>query len=341
MAKSDSNRYLEIIRQIRAKDFKPIYFLMGEESYFIDLITDEIIANALTDDERDFNQTIMYGSDVSGYASVIAMAKRFPMMAARQLVVVKEAQQISDIELLHYYIMQPLTSTVLVINYKNGVLKNKKILNELEKTGIVYESKKLYENQLIPFINSYVQEKKLTIDIKAAQMLADYIGNDLIRLTGELDKLQLSMGTDTTRISPEWVEACVGVSKDFNNFELVNAIATRDIYKANQIVNYFESNPKSNPFVVTISVLFTFFANLMICYYAPDKSERGLMQELNLRVSFQARNYMLAMRNYNAYKCVDIIALLRKYDARSKGIGSTSNVSEGELLRELVYKIMH
>lgn len=142
MAKSDSNRYLEIIRQIRAKDFKPIYFLMGEESYFIDLITDEIIANALTDDERDFNQTIMYGSDVSGYASVIAMAKRFPMMAARQLVVVKEAQQISDIELLHYYIMQPLTSTVLVINYKNGVLKNKKILNELEKTGIVYESKK-------------------------------------------------------------------------------------------------------------------------------------------------------------------------------------------------------
>lgn len=201
--------------------------------------------------------------------------------------------------------------------------------------------KKLYENQLIPFINSYVQEKKLTIDIKAAQMLADYIGNDLIRLTGELDKLQLSMGTDTTRISPEWVEACVGVSKDFNNFELVNAIAARDIYKANQIVNYFESNPKSNPFVVTISVLFTFFANLMICYYAPDKSERGLMQELNLRVSFQARNYMLAMRNYNAYKCVDIIALLRKYDARSKGIGSTSNVSEGELLRELVYKIMH
>lgn len=172
-------------------------------------------------------------------------------------------------------------------------------------------------------------------------MLADYIGNDLIRLTGELDKLQLSMGTDTTRISPEWVEACVGVSKDFNNFELVNAIAARDIYKANQIVNYFESNPKSNPFVVTISVLFTFFANLMICYYAPDKSERGLMQELNLRVSFQARNYMLAMRNYNAYKCVDIIALLRKYDARSKGIGSTSNVSEGELLRELVYKIMH
>ena len=172
-------------------------------------------------------------------------------------------------------------------------------------------------------------------------MLADFIGNDLVRLTGELDKLQLSMGADTKHISPELVETCVGVSKDFNNFELVNALAARDIYKANQIVNYFESNPKNNPFVVTISVLFAFFANLMICYYASDKSERGIMQELGLRVSFQARNYILAMRNYNAYKCVEIIALLRQYDARSKGIGSPSNISEGALLRELVYKIMH
>ncbi len=341
MAKNDSNRYLEIIRQIRAKEFKPIYFLMGEESYFIDLITDEIIANALNDDERDFNQTIMYGADVAGYSAVVGMAKRFPMMASRQLVVVKEAQQINDIDLLHYYIAQPLMSTVLVINYKNGSLKNKKLLSELEKTGVVYESKKLYENQLIPFITAYVQEKKLTIDIKAAQMLADFIGNDLVRLTGELDKLQLSMGADAKHISPELVETCVGVSKDFNNFELVNALAARDIYKANQIVNYFESNPKNNPFVVTISVLFAFFANLMICYYASDKSERGIMQELGLRVSFQARNYILAMRNYNAYKCVEIIALLRQYDARSKGIGSTSNISEGALLRELVYKIMH
>ena len=262
-------------------------------------------------------------------------------MASRQLVVVKEAQQINDIDLLHYYIAQPLMSTVLVINYKNGSLKNKKLLSELEKTGVVYESKKLYENQLIPFITAYVQEKKLTIDIKAAQMLADFIGNDLVRLTGELDKLQLSMGADAKHISPELVETCVGVSKDFNNFELVNALAARDIYKANQIVNYFESNPKNNPFVVTISVLFAFFANLMICYYASDKSERGIMQELGLRVSFQARNYILAMRNYNAYKCVEIIALLRQYDARSKGIGSTSNISEGALLRELVYKIMH
>lgn len=341
MAKNDSNRYLEIIRQIRAKEFKPIYFLMGEESYFIDLITDEIIANVLNDDERDFNQTIMYGADVAGYSAVVGMAKRFPMMASRQLVVVKEAQQINDIDLLHYYIAQPLMSTILVINYKNGSLKNKKLLSELEKTGVVYESKKLYENQLIPFITAYVQEKKLTIDIKAAQMLADFIGNDLVRLTGELDKLQLSMGADAKHISPELVETCVGVSKDFNNFELVNALAARDIYKANQIVNYFESNPKNNPFAVTISVLFAFFANLMICYYASDKSERGIMQELGLRVSFQARNYILAMRNYNAYKCVEIIELLRQYDARSKGIGSTSNISEGALLRELVYKIMH
>lgn len=341
MAKKDSNLYLEILKDIRNKNFKPVYFLMGEESYFIDLITDAIIENALTDDERDFNQTIMYGSDVDNYATVVNAAKRYPMIAQRQLVVVKEAQQISNIELLSFYLKQPLASTILVINHKHGVVKSKKLLSEVEQVGVLYESKKLYDNQLPAFINNYVAASGRTIENKAMQMIADFIGSDLNRLTSELDKLRISMGEANTRITPDDVERNVGVSKDFNNFELLNAIVTRNVVKANQIVNYFERNPKSNPFVVTISVLFGFFSNLMIAYFATDKSEQGLMQELKLRSTFQARDYVTAMRNYNAFKCIDVIALLRQYDARSKGIGATSNTTEGELLREMVYKIMH
>lgn len=341
MAKKDSNLYLEILKDIRNKNFKPVYFLMGEESYFIDLITDAIIENALTDDERDFNQTIMYGSDVDNYGTVVNVAKRYPMMAQRQLVVVKEAQQISNIELLSFYLKQPLASTILVINHKHGVVKSKKLLSEVEQVGVLYESKKLYDNQLPAFINNYVAASGRTIENKAMQMIADFIGSDLNRLTSELDKLRISMGEANTRITPDDVERNVGVSKDFNNFELLNAIVTRNVVKANQIVNYFERNPKSNPFVVTISVLFGFFSNLMIAYFATDKREQGLMQELKLRSTFQARDYVTAMRNYNAFKCIDVIALLRQYDARSKGIGATSNTTEGELLREMVYKIMH
>lgn len=341
MAKKDANQYLEILRDIRNKNFKPIYFLMGEESYFIDLITEAIIANALTDDERDFNQTIIYGADVANYGVVVNAAKRYPMMAPRQLVVVKEAQQIPNIEMLSYYLKQPLASTILVINHKHGTVKGKKILSEIEQAGILYESKKLYDNQLPAFINNYVTDSGRTIEPKAMQMLADYIGSDLIRLTSELDKLRISMGEKNKRITPDDIERNVGVSKDYNNFELLNAIVTRDAHKANQIVNYFERNPKNNPLVVTISVLFGFFSNLLISYFAQDKSEQGLMQELKLRSTFQARDYITAMRNYNAFKCIDIIALIRQYDARSKGIGATANTSEGEMLREMVFKIMH
>lgn len=341
MAKKDTNLYLEILKDVRNKNFKPVYFLMGEESYFIDLITDAIIENALTDDERDFNQTIMYGADIDNYGTVVNAAKRYPMMAPRQLVVVKEAQQVANIELLSFYLKQPLESTILVINHKHGVVKGKKLLSEIEQVGVLYESKKLYDNQLPAFINNYVAASGRTIENKAMQMIADYIGSDLNRLTSELDKLRISMGEDKTRITPEDVERNIGVSKDFNNFELLNAIVTRNVFKANQIVNYFERNPKNNPFIVTISVLFGFFSNLMLAFFAADKSEQGLMQELKLRSTFQSRDYITAMRNYNAFKCIDIIALLRQYDARSKGIGATSNTTEGEMLRELVFKIMH
>ena len=250
------------------------------------------------------------------------------MMAERQLIVVKEAQNIKGVDNLLYYLQKPLMSTILVICHKNGSLKNKKVVAGIEKIGVVYESKKLYDNQLPAFINNYVVAKKLSIDPKAASMMADFVGNDL-------------SPEGSLRITPEIVERNVGISKDFNNYELLNAIITRNILKATQIIQYFEQNPKNNPLVVTISVLFNFFSNLMLCYFSTDKSENGIMNELNLRSSFQSRDYLTAMRAYNAFKCIDIIALIRQYDARSKGIGSGASSNDGDLLKELVFKIMH
>ena len=341
MAKKDSNQHAAILQDIREKRFKPVYLLMGEESYYIDLICDAIVANALNETERDFNQTILYGADVDDFALVVNAAKRFPMMAERQLIVVKEAQNIKGIDNLSYYLQKPLMSTILVICYKNGILKNKKIIAGIESIGVVYESKKLYDNQLPAFINNYVTAKKMSIDPKAVSMMADFVGNDLSRLSGELDKLAISLPEGSLRITPESVERNVGISKDFNNYELLNAIISKNVSKAARIVQYFEQNPKNNPLIVTISVLFNFFSNLMLCYFSADKSESGLMKELNLRNAFQARDYSAAMRSYNAFKCIDIIALLRQYDARSKGIGAGASSNDGDLLKELVFKILY
>lgn len=340
MAKKDDNSHLKILQDIRNKTFAPVYFLMGDEPYYIDLICDTIVANALSESERDFNQTILYGADIEDFGIVINIAKRFPMMAQHQLVVVREAQMIRSIESLTYYLQKPLRSTILVICYK-GSYKSKKILAEIGKVGALYESKKLYENQLPAFISNYLAEKRMTIDPKASAMMADFIGADLNRLTGELDKLAITLPEGQTRITAESVERNIGISKDFNNFELLNAIINRNVYKANLIVRYFEQNPKNNPLVVTISVLFNFFANLMLCYFAPDKSENGLVGELKLRSAFQARDYIVAMRNYNAFKCIEIIDCIRRSDAKSKGVNSGAMSQDSDILREMVFRIMH
>lgn len=340
MAKKDDNSHLKILQDIRNKTFAPVYFLMGDEPYYIDLICDTIVANALSESERDFNQTILYGADIEDFGIVINTAKRFPMMAQHQLVVVKEAQMIRSIESLTYYLQKPLRSTILVICYK-GSYKSKKILAEIGKVGVLYESKKLYENQLPAFISNYLAEKRMTIDPKASAMMADFIGADLNRLTGELDKLAITLPEGQTRITAESVERNIGISKDFNNFELLNAIINRNVYKANLIVRYFEQNPKNNPLVVTISVLFNFFANLMLCYFAPDKSENGLVGELKLRSAFQARDYIVAIRNYNAFKCIEIIDCIRRSDAKSKGVNSGAMSQDSDILREMVFRIMH
>lgn len=330
----------QIKKDIESRKFHPVYLLMGEESYYIDELTDTLIDTVLPETERDFNQTILYGMETD-VASVITKSRSFPMMSDYQLIIVKEAQGLKKIEELELYVKNPLKSTILVLNYKNGSLdKRKKLYAEIEKRGVVFESKKIPEYKMSAFVTSFLMSKGLGIDTKSAQMLTDFLGNDLNKVVNEIEKLILSIPQSEKRITAELIEQNIGISKDFNNYELLKSIVDKDIFKANQIADYFEKNPKNNPMIVTLSVLFNFFSNLMICYWAKDKSENGIASELGLRNSFQARDYVTAVKRYNAFKSMEIISLLRMYDAKGKGVDNVST-PDGELLRELLFKIMH
>lgn len=330
----------QIKADILARRFKPVYLLMGEESYYIDELTDLFVENVLPEEERDFNQTIMYGRETD-VRNLITLARGFPMMSEYQLIVIKEAQDTSKLDELSIYVQNPLPSTILVLNYKNGLYdKRKKLTAEINKHGVVFESNKVPEYKMPAFISSYVQSKGLTIDGKSAQMLTDYLGNDLKKFANEVDKLLIALPPNSKQITAEIIELNIGISKDFNNFELLKAVVEKNIVKVNQIADYFEKNPKNNPMILTLTVLFNFFSNLMICYWAKDKSEQGLAAELGLRSTYQAKDYVQAVRNYNAFKCMEIISLLRTYDAKGKGFGNVST-PDGELLKELLYKITH
>lgn len=331
----------EIGRDIMAKKFAPIYVLMGDEPFFMDQITELLIDHVLEESERDFNQIIMYGADTDA-ASIINAARRFPMMSKYQLVVVREAQLIRDIDMLSGYVKNPLMSTVLVINYKYKTFDRRKALAvATEKVGILFEAKKIPDYKMPGFITSFMQQRSVGIDNKAAQMLSDFLGNDLSRLSKELDKLMLILPEKAPkRVTPELIEQNIGISKEYNNFELIKALATKDVLKANRIIQYFEKNPKSNPIQMTLPVLFNYFSNLLICYYTKDRSETGLMTALGLRGTFQVKDYMIGMRNYSAMKVFNLISDIRTTDARSKGVENTS-VPDADLLKELLYKILH
>lgn len=330
----------QIKADILARRFKPVYLLMGEESYYIDELTNLFVEKVLPEEERDFNQTILYGRETD-VRNLITLARGFPMMSEYQLIVVKEAQDMSKLDELSVYVQNPLASTILVINYKNGLFdKRKKLTAEINKHGVIFESNKVPEYKMPAFISSYIQSKGLTIDGKSAQMLADYLGNDLKKFTNEIEKLLIALPPNNRQITADIIELNIGISKDFNNFELLKAVVEKNIVKVNQIADYFEKNPKNNPMILTLTVLFNFFSNLMICYWAKDKSEQGLAAELGLRSSYQAKDYVQAVRNYNAFKCMEVISLLRAYDAKGKGIGNIST-PDGELLKELLYKITH
>ncbi|KAA6351870.1 DNA polymerase III subunit delta [termite gut metagenome] len=330
----------DILTEFKNKQYRPIYYLMGEEPYYIDLITDYISENILSETEKEFNLTILYGTDVDT-TKIINMAKRYPVMSQYQVVIIKEAQEIDNIDKLSFYLQKPQKSTILVICHKYGVLdRRKRLATEIEKTGILFESKKIKEAQLPLFITSYLKPKNTDIDSKAIAMLADFVGSDLSRLTGELDKLTITLPVGKNCITPEQVEKNVGISKDYNNFELRSALLEKDILKAYKIVKYFEETPKNNPIQVTLSLLFNFFSNLMLTYYASDKSDKGIATMLNLKTPWQAREYIIAMKKYSGVKVMQIINDIRYADAKSKGVNNYS-ISDGDILRKLIFRILH
>lgn len=337
--------YDSIMRSLKERKFMPVYVLMGDEPYYIDRIANYIADNVLSPEERDFNQTVLFGSDTTA-AQVADLARRYPMMAERQVVIVKEAQDIKILDAVDAYLKNPMKSTVLVWCHKNGSLDRRKrasasILAAADKIGVVFESKKLRDRELAPFVISYLREHQTDIDTKSVQMIIDHIGADLNRLVSELDKVLLSLPDNNRNITPDIVERQIGVSKDFNAFELRNAIVQRDVYKANQIIKYFDTNPKAGSLYSLIPMLFNYFQNLMIAYYAPNRNDRGAVTKyLGLPSEWAATDYMNGMRNYTARKVMQIIYKIREIDAKSKGLDNP-NTGSGELMQELLFFILH
>jgi DNA polymerase-3 subunit delta len=328
-----------LVEDLKKGQIKPIYFLMGEEAYYIDKISDFIEDNLLDEAEKGFNQMVLYGRDVS-IDDIVSNAKRYPMMAERQVVIVKEAQDLSrTIEKLASYAENPQTTTVLVINYKyKKIDKRKALYKAINKSGgVVYESKKLYDNQVPDWIRRVLKGQGYDISPKAAQMLVEFLGTDLSKVNNELNKLKIVLPKGT-QITPEHIEENIGISKDYNNFELRKAVGARDIVKAQRIAKYFGDNPKDNPMVVTVGLLFNFFSQLLHLHGMTDKNPRSVASALRVNPYF-VNEYLTAARNYPMKKVSATIALLREFDVKGKGVGANA-VPQGDLLKELLVRIM-
>lgn len=327
-----------IVTAIKKGDVKPIYFLTGEEPYFIDKISDYIEDNVLQEEEKGFNQMVLYGRDVT-IEEIVGNAKRYPMMAEKQVIIVKEAQELSrTIEQLTNYAENPQPSTVLVFNYKYKKLdKRKKLHKAISKYGIIYENKRLYDNKVVDWIQTEMHSRGFQIAPKAAQMLLEFLGNELGKIDNELQKLQLIAPKGTT-ITPELIEENIGISKDFNNFELRKAIGMKDSLKAHRIINYFSQNEKDNPMVVTVALLFSFFVQIQQYHALSDQSKGNVAKTLKINPYFVS-DYLSAAKNYNMKKVSSIISYLRDADVKGKGVGA-ANVPQGDLLKELLVKIM-
>lgn len=340
MAKANIT-HREIVESIRKQEYAPVYLLMGEEPYYIDRVSEYIADNVLTKDEQDFNQTIIYCTRETAVGDIVNCARRYPMMAKYQVVIVKEAQNLLKLDELAIYAQSPLSTTILVICYKNGTVdRRKKLVPAIEKVGVVFESKKLKDGMLPQFIMDYLRRKQVSIEEKACQMLADNVGADLNRLVGELDKLALSLAEGEMRITADLVEKNVGISKEFNMWELRDSVMRKDVLKANKILYHFDQNSKANSPVMVVSMLFNLFALIMQAFYSPDRSEQGLMKHLELRQSWQVRDYMAAMRLYTPMKTMQIIGKLRETDARLKGI-NRGNLTDADIMHELLFFILH
>ncbi|WP_299672510.1 DNA polymerase III subunit delta [uncultured Polaribacter sp.] len=332
------NEIRTIVSDIKKGNIKPIYFLMGDEPYYIDKISDFIEEHVLEEAEKGFNQQVMYGRDAT-IEEIVSSAKRYPMMAERQVLIVKEAQDLSrNIEKLVSYAENPQPTTVLVLNYKYKKLdKRKKLHKAIAKSGLIFESKKLYENQVSDWIRRILSGKKYQIAPKASQMLVEFLGTDLSKISNELDKLMLILPKETI-IEDKHIEENIGISKDFNNFELRKAVGEKHIVKANRIINYFAENPKNNPLVMTISLLNGFFTQLLLFHGLKDKSKSSVAKTLGVNPYF-VDEYFSAARNYPMRKVAQVIGFLREADIKSKGVGASQ--SNEDILKELLFKILH
>lgn len=331
--------YEEIISDLKKRIFKPLYFLAGEEPYFIDLISDYIEEKVLSEADKAFNQIIVYGDDTN-ISAIIDTARRFPMMSSHQVLIVKEAQSLKKIEELVVYLEKPLLSTILVFCYKYKSLdKRTKLFKTLESNAVYFESPRLRDYQIPAWIERYLMTKGIKTEPSASSMLTEYLGTDLHKIANELDKLIITLSVNKPLITNALVEKNIGISKDYNNFELQKAIGEKNTLKANMIVRYFADNPKDNPITLSIASLFSFFSKLLTYHYLADKSKNNVAAALKINPFF-VKDYESAALKYNAKKTVEIISLLRTFDTRSKGYNDPGT-EPGDLLKELVYRILH
>jgi DNA polymerase-3 subunit delta len=331
--------YEDIISGLKKRIFKPVYFLAGEEAYYIDLIVNYIENNVLPEEERAFNQIIFYGDDTN-IPAIIDTSRRFPMMASHQVVIIKEAQSLKKIEDLAFYLEKPLSSTILVFSYKYKNLdKRTKLYKLLETQAIYFESPKVRDYLIPAWIERYLMTKGIKTDPSASAMLTEYLGTDLHKIVNELDKLIITLPAEKPMITTSIIEKNIGISKDYNNFELIKAIGEKNILKANMIITYFANNPKDNPITLTIASLFGFFTKLLTYHYLTDKSKNNVAAVLKVNPFF-VRDYEISAAKYNVSKTVQIISLLRTFDMKSKGFGDVGT-EPADLMKEMVYKILH
>jgi DNA polymerase III subunit delta len=328
-----------ILQNLKKKIYHPIYLLQGDEPYFIDQISNFIEKNVLTESEKGFNQTILYGKDTEE-RTIAHTALRYPMMSEKQVVIVKEAQSLKKIEDLAPYAKQPMPSTILVLNYKyKTISSNTKLYKAISANGVVLTTKKLYDSQVPAWIEKYLKQFNYTISPQASQILTESLGTELSKMAGELGKLIIAVN-DTTHLTAEHIEKNIGLSKDFNLLELQDALGTKNVLKANLIISYFGANPQQHPIQVTIATLFGYFSKVFMMHFLKDKSEKGAMQQMGGH-PFYIKKIMAASKKYNAAKLYEIMGILREYDLKSKGMGVSTMVSPAELQKELIYKILH
>lgn len=339
MATTPALTFASIRQSLLKKQYAPIYLLHGEEGYFIDELV-KLFESIIAPEDRDFNLSVLYAPETD-IATITAVCRRYPMMSDFQIVILKEAQAIRADQLnkLHTYASSPSPTTIFVICCRGAQAKAKDLQTAIKASGgVIFESKKPTDRNLDSIIEGIAKEKGLNIEAKSIGMLRDFIGTDVSRLYNEIDKLRLILGNGAS-ITPESIERNIGFSKDYNNFELVDALATKNAAKAFKIIENFKSNPKNNPTVMTVSAIFNYFANLLILHFTKDKSPMSLMGAIGLKWQSQLRNYEVGMRNYNAYKNIEIISAIRDFDAKSKGIGCRQ--PEYDLLHDLVFRIIY